>query len=197
MEKKETLSRLQPINISDSELDYRKPQKHQVEAIKALDDYFNISGSIEPSPKSGILVMPTGSGKTFTAVHWLLKEASKNGYQIIWLAHRQELIDQADWTFRERSAMLKAYGFKKFKIIPISGEHASMSMASGYDVNVCSIQSVASKFGTRYVNRMLGVKGKNKVIVIIDEAHHAISPSYKNVITHIRKKQKFPIEYLI
>lgn len=129
--------------------------------------------------------MPTGSGKTFTAVHWLLKEASKNGYQVIWLAHRQELIDQADWTFRERSAILKTYGFKEFKIIPVSGEHAPMSMASGYDVNVCSIQSVASKFGTEFINRMLGDKGKNKVIVIIDEAHHAVSASYKNVIKKI------------
>ena len=81
--------------------------------------------------------------------------------------------------------MLKAYGFKKFKIIPVSGEHASMSMASGYDVNVCSIQSVASKFGTRYINRMLGDKGKNKVIVIIDEAHHAVSASYKKVLKKI------------
>lgn len=185
MENMETISKLQPIDIINSKLDDRKPHKHQIEAIKALDDYFNISGSREHSPKSGILVMPTGSGKTFTAVHWLLKEASKNGYMVIWLAHRQELIDQADWTFRERCAMLKAYDFKKFKIIPISGEHAPMSMASGYDVNVCSIQSVASKFGTRYINRMLGSKGKKKIIVIIDEAHHAVSPSYKNVIKKI------------
>lgn len=163
------------------------PHKHQVEAIKALHDYFNISDPREHSPKSGILVMPTGSGKTFTAVQWLLEEAVKNGYQVIWLAHRQELIDQADWTFRQRCAMLKAYGFKRFKIIPISGEHASMSMASGYDVNVCSIQSVASKFGTRYIKRMLGTKGKNKVIVVIDEAHHAVSPSYNDVISKITK----------
>lgn len=181
----EAISRLQPLDIIKSKLDDRKPLKHQVKAIEALDRYYNISGSGKHLSKSGILVMPTGSGKTFTAVHWLLKEASKNGYQIIWLAHRQELIDQADWTFRERSAMLKAYGFKKFKIIPVSGEHASMSMASGYDVNVCSIQSVASKFGTRYIKRMLGTKGMNKVIVVIDEAHHAVSPSYKNVLKKI------------
>lgn len=182
MENMETISKLQPIDITKSILDHRKPHKHQVEAIRALDDYFNISNLNEHSAKSGLLVMPTGSGKTFTAVQWLLKEASKNGYKVIWLAHRQELIDQADWTFRERCAMLKAYGFKKFKIIPISGEHAPMSMASGYDVNVCSIQSVASKFGMRYIKRMLGNKGKDKVVVIIDEAHHAVSTSYKNVI---------------
>jgi len=184
METVETLSRLQPVDIMNSKLDDRKPHKHQDAAINALDCYFNISGR-EPAPKSGMLVMPTGSGKTYTAVYWLLKEASKHGYQVIWLAHRQELIDQADWTFRERSAMLKAHGFKQFKIIPISGEHALMSMASGYDVNVCSIQSVASKFGSRYIERMLGDKGKNKVIIIIDEAHHAVSASYKEVIKRI------------
>lgn len=34
---------------------------------------------------------------------------------------------------------------------------------------------------------MLGVPGKNKCVVVIDEAHHAVSASYRKVITRIQK----------
>lgn len=64
----ERISRLDPIDIINSKLDDKKLHKHQINAIEVLDKYFNISPEAANSPKSGILVMPTGSGKTFTAV---------------------------------------------------------------------------------------------------------------------------------
>jgi len=60
-----------------------------------------------------------------------------------------------------------------------------MSQASRYDINICGIGSVASKNGMRYLRRMLGTNGKKKLIVVIDEAHHAVSPSYRKVIQKI------------
>ena len=51
----------------------------------------------------------------------------------------------------------------------------------------CSIASVANKYGYRFIERMLGVPGKNKCVVVIDEAHHAVSASYRKVITRIQK----------
>ncbi|MDI9476503.1 MAG: DEAD/DEAH box helicase family protein [Natronincolaceae bacterium] len=43
---------------------------HQHEAVESLNRYFNLD---DPAgPQSGLLMMPTGSGKTFTAVSWLL-----------------------------------------------------------------------------------------------------------------------------
>jgi superfamily II DNA or RNA helicase len=52
-----------------------------------------------------------------------------------------------------------------------------MSQASRFDINICSIGSVASKNGMRYIARLLGSVGKEKLVVVIDEAHHAVSPS--------------------
>ncbi|NMA85362.1 MAG: DEAD/DEAH box helicase family protein [Epulopiscium sp.] len=65
---------------------------HQQEAVDRLNQYFNIDNP--EGSQSGLLVMPTGSGKTFTTVSWLLNTGVANGYRILWLVHRQELINQ-------------------------------------------------------------------------------------------------------
>lgn len=172
------------IDLLKSDTDNKKLHKHQLEAINSLDKYFDLSFKTEEA-QSGLLVMPTGSGKTFTAVNWLLDRAMSQGFKVLWLVHRQELIEQTDSTFRKQAPILVNHGFKKLKIIPISGGHHSMSQASRYDINICGIGSVASKNGMRYLRRMLGANGKEKLIIVIDEAHHAVSPSYRKVVQKI------------
>lgn len=73
--------------------------------------------------------------------------------------------------------------------MPISGspEHCKMSQTSRQDINICSIYSVASKNGMRFIRRMLGKPGERKLIVVIDEAHHATMPSYQKVLDRIDK----------
>ena len=65
----------------------------QKEAIKELNKYFRLEENIPD--RNGLLVMPTGSGKTHTAVYWLLKDCITKGYQVVWLVHRVELVNQA------------------------------------------------------------------------------------------------------
>lgn len=173
-----------PINIKESSADSRKPMSHQIEAIDSLNKYFNLNGK-KNVQQNGLLVMPTGSGKTFTAVNWLLNSGVARGYRILWLAHRQELIDQTNNEFRSQAPVLAKYGIKKLRIIPVSGIHFKMSQASRYDINICSISSVANKYGYRFIKRMLGEPGLEKLIVVIDEAHHAVSPSYQKVLKRI------------
>lgn len=173
---------INPIDITNSQMDDKALHPHQEEAIEAIKKYYQFGKN---AAQNGMLVMPTGSGKTFTAVMWLLDSAVANGYKILWLVHRQELVGQADKTFREQSPILARHGIKKLRVIPISGEHYKMSQASRFDVNVCSIGSVASKNGMRYISRLLGSNGKEKLVVVIDEAHHAISPSYTKALKRI------------
>lgn len=175
---------IDPIDINKSKADSRKLMLHQQEAVDSMNEYFNLTGE-KNKEQSGIVVMPTGSGKTFTAVNWLLNSGVANGYKIVWLVHRQDLITQTYKEFRNQAPCLSDHGIKKLKMIPISGVHYRMSQASRYDVNVCSISSVASKHGFRFIRRMLGTNGMKKVIIVIDEAHHAVSPSYKKVIKRI------------
>ena len=139
--------------------------------------------------KLGVSWHTTGSGKTFTTVSWLLNTGVANGYRILWLVHRQELINQTYNEFISQLGDLKEYDIKSLNIMPISGspEHYKMSQTSRQDINICSIYSVASKNGMRFIDRMLGKPGARKLIVVIDEAHHATMPSYKKVLERIDK----------
>lgn len=62
---------------------------HQKEAMCALNKA-NIGGEF-----SGIIVLPTGGGKTITASYWLTKNAINRHAKIIWVAHRKQLLEQA------------------------------------------------------------------------------------------------------
>ncbi len=176
------------VDLTKIELDNRKLYPYQEAATENLNEYFDLENPT--SPQNGLLVMPTGSGKTFTAVNWLLQSAVSRGYKVIWFAHRKDLIEQATYSFIHRAPILLNYDIKKFSIMPISGEHYSMSQASKSDVYVCSIQSAASKNGLRFIKNMLGTKGKEKVVVVIDEAHHAVMPSFRKILDKITKLNK-------
>jgi len=138
---------------------------HQSEAVDAMTNYFELEKDIPD--RKGIVVMPTGSGKTYTAVTWLLKQGVANGYRVVWLVHRQELVEQTFMEFRKQAPLLKNTGVKKLRVLPISGAHMHMSTASRADVYVCSIASVANKFGYRFIERMLGVAGKRRVLLLL------------------------------
>ena len=157
-------------------------RKAQLGAVHAIAAHYSISHQSGAS----VVIMPTGSGKTFTTITWLMESAIPAGYRVIWFAHRQELVDQATREFCNVAPILAEHGIKKVKILPISGQHAGMSQSCGYDINVCSIHSVATKNGRRFIRRMLGTPGAKKVVVIIDEAHHAPMKSYQDVLDTIR-----------
>ena len=164
-----------------------KPYGYQGEAIVRLDEYFSLGRGVPTERKSGVIVMPTGSGKTFTSVSWLLDKAAANGYQIIWLVHQQELVTQAYETIKSMSPLLKNYNFKNFTIIPVSSRHYSISQANNADIIVGCIQSFASRKGIKYLNLITKGKGRNKLVVVIDEAHHASSDSYQLVLKQFEK----------
>lgn len=73
----------------------RIPYDHQKEAMLALS---NLDESKESY--SGLIVLPTGGGKTYTAATWLLKNALDNEKKVLWIAHRHFLLDQAADAFQ-------------------------------------------------------------------------------------------------
>ena len=72
---------------------------HQKEAVEAMSNYFELDKDLQD--RNGLLVMPTGSDKTYTAVNWLLSEGVSKGYRVVWLVHRQELVEQTYQEFRK------------------------------------------------------------------------------------------------
>lgn len=171
----------EPISIDESMADSRSLiMPHQQEAVNALSAYFEVEKDM--ANRNGLLVMPTGSGKTYTAVTWLLSHGVANGYRVVWLVHRQELVEQTYQEFRKQAPILKETEIKKLRVLPVSGVHMKMSMASRADVYVCSVASVANKYGYRFIERMIGAAGKRKLIIVVDEAHHAVAANYQKVI---------------
>lgn len=181
-----------PISVKKSELGSKSLcAPHQLNAVNALNDYFCLDKS--RVNRKGILVMPTGSGKTFTTVYWLLKEAVAKGYTVVWVVHRQELVGQTYREFVEHTALLKDSGKEYFNVIPVSGMdgHLRMSDAFGRDVYVLSRASAGNDNGLRYFEKML--KGKRKVIMVIDEAHHGIASQYQDIWKQVTKYCKYAI----
>ncbi len=68
----------------------KQPFPHQLEAFEALNKTFK-----DKSAKSGLLVLPTGAGKTFTSVRWLCTNVLPKNIKIVWLAQAFHLLDQA------------------------------------------------------------------------------------------------------
>ena len=152
---------------------------YQEDAVIALKKHF-----LDEDNLSGILQMPTGSGKTLTSVYFLLKEMASRGYQIIWIAHRFMLVEQAASVFYKLSPLVKENSNKKtFKMVCISSVHSSAkAIEKDDDLIISMVQSIS-----RNTNR-LQKNLHDKVIIVVDEAHHTLAPTYRRTINEIRKK---------
>lgn len=155
---------------------------YQKEAVEKLRDFF-----IDKNNQSGILVMPTGSGKTRVATRFLLQDMVAEGWQIVWLTHRAMLIEQAADSIYNAASIIKLANSRKekFKMVCVSGSHSSVRLTEpDDDVMIFSVQSLIRNLP--YLQAVL----KDKVMIIVDEAHHAVAPSYRIIINEINKLVK-------
>ena len=142
--------------------------EYQERAVLALKKHF-----IDNDKSAGILQMPTGSGKTRTSVYFLLTEMVARGYQIVWLAHRAMLIEQAAEVFYKFAPLIKTKiknPMSKFNMICVSSIHSHASMISKKDNLIVSM--VPSLY---YSKKRLRSVLQDKVMIVVDEAHHTTS----------------------
>lgn len=113
-----------------------------------------------------LLILPTGTGKT-VVFSKIAETHVQNGERVLILAHRNELLEQA------AKKLVAASG------LSCAIEQAGQScLQSGAPVTVGSVRTLAqperlARFDPSYFN-----------LVIIDEAHHAVSDSYRRVLSH-------------
>ena len=151
----------------------------QKDAVSALQKHF-----IKRDQQKGMMVMPTGSGKSRTSSYFLIKHMISQGYQVLWIAHRHMLIDQAAECFYKFAGLSKLENPKinKYKISCISGEHQNIrAVGSDNDVIIGSIQSLCRNHP--HLRRIIS----KKLMIVIDEAHHAAARSYKETLKMIFK----------
>lgn len=113
-----------------------------------------------------LLVLPTGCGKTIVFAK-VAEDCVRQGYRVLILAHRGELLEQA------------ADKIKKSTNLGCAIEKAEQTcLGSWFRITVGSVQSMQrekrlSQFSENYFN-----------VIIIDEAHHCISDGYQKVLQH-------------
>lgn len=152
---------------------------HQVEAIGELNK-INQRTSF-----STLVVLPTGAGKTATAVNWLLSVGINANKKILWLAHRHLLLEQAADAFSFNAFSDIVFNRQSFKYRIISGRHdRPIHIKVDDDVLVISKDSIIRNLET--LDNWL--KDENELYVIIDEAHHATARSYRRILEHVKSK---------
>jgi ATP-dependent helicase IRC3 len=161
----------------------RQLYEHQKAAMRALDQMD------QEDEFSTLLVMPTGSGKTSTATTWLLRNAVDQGKKVLWIAHRQMLLDQAAESFAENAYKERVPNISKFSIRVISGspDHDRMMDIKASD-NVLIISKDSIARDPKALAKWL--KNEDGLYFIIDEAHHSTAKSYRTVIDYVQSKVK-------
>lgn len=159
------------------ELDPRRPYSYQTEAWNRLSAHLaeaQTTGSFR-----GLLVMPTGSGKTFTSMRWLMEKVVNRGGRVLWIAHRHELLEQA----AHEAHVLAAHGSnrERLRVRIVSGMHCGVSQIDpADDIIVASVATLARRMDA--IEQLLI---DERTFVVIDEAHHAPAKSYRDILERI------------
>lgn len=133
---------------------------YQEEARRSVEDAW-LAGT-----RKTLLVLPTGCGKTIVFAK-ITEDMVRQGNHVLILAHRGELLEQA------------ADKIKKSTGLGCSVEKAEETcLGQWFKVTVGSVQSLQresrlQKFSKDYFD-----------VIIIDEAHHAISDGYQRVLNY-------------
>jgi len=126
-------------------------------------------------PKSALVVAATGLGKTCVmaslAEHWPVG-------RVMMISHRYELNDQARHTFQEWCD--EAVDFEQAEYVA-----DQCSDEDRCRIIVASVQSLNSKRNGRY--RFEKFDPNEFGLIMIDEAHRAVSPTYRRVINYFRQ----------
>jgi ATP-dependent helicase IRC3 len=169
----------QAVRVETSEERF-KPYDHQVAAWDKLARYFH-----EEKKKAGILVVPTGGGKTAIAARWLLQNHISKGGRVLWFAHRRSLLRQAFRTFANAAHL--AAPKTQLKLITISSEDCKWSaVAKEHDVVFSSVQSAVHDGNFGFLD-LMAKQSPAGLIVVVDEAHHASAPGYQRVLLELQK----------
>ncbi|MFN8669451.1 MAG: DEAD/DEAH box helicase family protein [Gemmatimonadaceae bacterium] len=167
---------------------------HQTEALEKLRAWYDTTIA---GPAGALLVLPTGGGKTFTAVRFLCRHPLSDGYKVLWLAHTHHLLEQALDAFGKREdphAEMEVGSIheprERLRARVVSGTpgHSRIAHITPQDdVVICTLQSAVRAYrGGHDALRSFIESARGKLMVVFDEAHHAPAPSYTQFLVSLR-----------
>ncbi len=166
----------------------KSPAPHQAEALQKLDKWYK---SAPPEPRGGILVLPTGAGKTFTACHFICRNPLSDGFKVLWLAHTHHLLEQAHSSFSDVVGLIAEPKSRLCSRVVSGtiGHFPVHSIQASDDVVISSLQTVCNAVSHRHqqLDRFLD-STKGRLFVVFDEAHHSPAPSYRSLILGLRER---------
>ena len=125
-----------------------------------------------------VLHMPTGSGKTRTAMHIISRfMTASEPSVVVWLAASAELLDQAADAFQDAWSQL---GNREVDILRFWGDYAPDLSRTSDGLIIAGLQKMHA-LKTRDHISLLRL-AKSVKLVVVDEAHQAIAPTYREII---------------
>lgn len=170
----------------------RPPYEHQVEAFAALSKLFDLKAA---KGKGALLVLPTGAGKTLTAVRWLFENVIPKNIRVLWMAQSYNLLDQAFQAMRENAHLISARRqLLGVRLISSSPSHDPPSdIENTDDIVVITVptairnlnpvaQDTAAQPITRNFRKWIDASASNGLFIVLDEAHHAPAYGCRNLL---------------
>lgn len=154
---------------------------YQLRVVHKADEH------LSEYPYHTIIHMPTGSGKTRTAMYVVARHLFKHGpTAVLWLASSTELLEQAAETFSKAWEFLgdslcdivRCYGGRTPNL---KENDKNMFIVAGLQ----KLNSMANKDAS-----LMSFLGKYTSLIVFDEAHQAIAPSYRALIRLIQLSGK-------
>ncbi len=136
-------------------------------------------------PCKVVVHMPTGAGKTRTAMHIVAEILNRNPKRlVVWLAQSAELLEQAADEFERAWTSLGSFPSKVYRFW---GSHEPDLR----DARAGFLVAGFGKLRALYVRdaNMIMCLGDRAILTVVDEAHQAIAPTYRSLITNLHEKK--------
>lgn len=169
--------------ILDSDITFDKPDL----VFKSLKEYqagiyHPVYDYISQTPFARCIIqMPTGSGKTRTAMEVVCETLNEKKKDVLWLANTQELCDQAFGTFTENWHFLRKIRSRAINHIRLNKTPQLNSLPT---FHVSSLQGLSPDTIIEKLKKK-GIDRDNLELVIVDEAHISIAPTYRKTIDYL------------
>ncbi len=131
-----------------------------------------------------IIQMPTGSGKTRTAMEIIsdtFLEAKDDNFTVVWMAHSEELCEQAFESFCE---VWQHVANKSVKVKKAWGAHDVNLREPGMTFIVAGFAKLNNRLEKEV--GLSQILSSRTHLIVVDEAHKTIAPTYANAINNVR-----------